>query len=321
VAAAALLISGLMAWGITRSITRPVNDTVHVAEAIAAGDLTATLTVERDDELGRLQSAVLAMQRQLNELATGIVRLADQLASASGEIAEGSVHLSRRTDETTGSLQQTTGALDQLSVTVKRSVEAARSANTMVGNAASVAQRGGRAVDEVVQRMGEIAAASTRIADITGVIDGIAFQTNILALNAAVEAARAGAHGKGFAVVAAEVRALAQRSTQAAREIKDLIGASVSTVQTGERLAKDAGATMRDIVDGVARATAQVDEICQVATSQHEGLGDVTRSLSRLDEMTQQNATLVQRSTASAEGLRTQARELQALAKRFKLTA
>jgi len=190
----------------------------------------------------------------------------------------------------------------------------------MVNSTASIAQRGGQAVNEVVQRMGEIAAASGRIADITGVIDGIAFQTNILALNAAVEAARAGPHGKGFAVVATEVRALAQRSTQAAREIKELIGASAKTVESGERLVKDAGATMNDIVDGVARATSMVDEICKAATSQSQGLGEVNQSVTRLDEMTQQNAALVQQSAASADGLRLQARELQALVKRFKLS-
>jgi len=315
----ALLISGLMAWRITRSITRPVDDTVRMAEAIAAGDLTATLVVERDDELGRLQLAVLAMQRQLNELAGGICRLADQLATASGEIADGSLHLSQRTEETAGSLQQTASAIAQLSATVQRSVEAARTANQMVNSTASTAQRGGQAVNEVVRRMGEIAAASGRIADITGVIDGIAFQTNILALNAAVEAARAGAHGKGFAVVATEVRALAQRATQAAREIKELIDASAKTVESGERLVKDAGATMNDIVDGVARATSMVDEICKAATSQSQGLGEVNQSVTRLDEMTQQNAALVQQSAASADGLRSQAHELQALVKRFKL--
>jgi len=316
---AALLISGVMAWRITRSITRPVLDTVRMAEAIAAGDLTASLVVKRDDELGRLQLAVLAMQRQLNELAGGICRLADQLASASGEIADGSVHLSQRTDETASSLQQTAAAIEQLSATVQRSVESARTANHMVSSTASIAQRGGQAVNEVVQRMGEIAAASGRIADITGVIDGIAFQTNILALNAAVEAARAGTHGRGFAVVATEVRALAQRATQSAREIKELIGASAKTVESGERLVKDAGATMKDIVDGVARATSMVDEICKAATSQSHGLGEVNQSVIRLDEMTQQNAALVQQSAASADGLRSQARELQALVKRFKL--
>jgi|KBSSwiStaDraftv2_1062776.scaffolds.fasta_scaffold63778_2 methyl-accepting chemotaxis protein len=319
-ALAALAISGVMAWRITRSITRPVVHTVRVAEAIAAGDLTASLNVERDDELGRLQVAVLAMQRQLHELVGGICRLADQLANASGEIADGSLHLSQRTEETAASLQQTAGAIERLCDTVRDSGDAARSANEMVSNTASTAQRGGAAVQQVVQRMGEIAAASTRIADITGVIDGIAFQTNILALNAAVEAARAGAHGKGFAVVASEVRALAQRSTQAAREIKDLIGASTQTVQSGERLVKDAGATMTEIVDGVARATSMVDQICKATLSQSEGLGDVNQSVTRLDQMTQQNAALVEQSAASAEELRAQARELQALVKRFKLT-
>ena len=191
----------------------------------------------------------------------------------------------------------------------------------MVNAAAGTAQRGGDAVSQIVQRMGEIAAASGKIGDITGVIDGIAFQTNILALNAAVEAARAGAHGKGFAVVAAEVRSLAQRAAQAAHEIKGLIQASTSTVESGQHLVKDAGVTMRDIVSGVARATAMVDEICKAAGTQSQGLGEVNQSVTRLDEMTQQNAALVEQSAASAESLRDQARELQSLVKRFKLTA
>jgi methyl-accepting chemotaxis protein len=189
----------------------------------------------------------------------------------------------------------------------------------MVNAAASTAERGGQAMTQIVGRMGEIAAASHRIGDITGVIDGIAFQTNILALNAAVEAARAGAHGKGFAVVAAEVRSLAQRAAQAAHEIKGLIQTSTETVQSGEKLVKDAGVTMRDIVAGVARATAMVDEICKAAGTQSAGLGEVNQSVTRLDEMTQQNAALVEQSAASAEGLRDQARELQSLVKRFKV--
>jgi methyl-accepting chemotaxis protein len=321
VATAALLISGMLAWRITRSVTRPVDDTVRVAEAIAAGDLTASLTIRRHDELGRLQHAVLAMQQQLRELVGGIRSLSDQLATASGEIADGSQHLSRRTEETAASLQQTAGAIDQLTDTVRRSVDAANSANQMVSAAASTAERGGKAVFQIVERMGQIAAASGKIGDITGVIDGIAFQTNILALNAAVEAARAGAHGKGFAVVAAEVRSLAQRAAQAAHEIKGLIQASTQTVQSGQQLVNDAGVTMHDIVAGVARATAMVDEICKAAGTQSEGLGEVNQSVTRLDEMTQQNAALVEQSAASAEGLRDQARELQSLIQRFKLAA
>jgi methyl-accepting chemotaxis protein len=320
-AAVALLVSGLMAWRITHSITRPVADTVHIAEAIAAGDLTATLDIRRDDELGRLQHAVLAMQKQLRELVGGISSLADQLANASGEIADGSLDLSRRTEETAGSLQQTAGAIDRLTEVVQQSIAAARSANTMVNSAASTAERGGHAMEQIVGRMGEIASASGKIADITGVIDGIAFQTNILALNAAVEAARAGVHGKGFAVVASEVRSLAQRAAQAAHEIKGLINTSTQTVESGQQLVKDAGVTMRDIVAGVARATGMVDEICKAAGTQSHGLGEVNQSVTRLDEMTQQNAALVEQSAASAESLRDQARELQSLVKRFKLAA
>jgi methyl-accepting chemotaxis protein len=317
----ALLLSGLLAWRITRGITHPVNETVRVAEAIAQGDLTATLPAARADELGRLQQAVLSMQRQLRELVGGIGRLADQLANASGEIAEGSLDLSQRTEAAAGALQQTAQSLVHLSQIVEHSADAARNANTMVATAAATAERGGQAVFQVVERMGEISSASGKIADIIGVIDGIAFQTNILALNAAVEAARAGVHGKGFAVVASEVRALAQRSTQAAREIKDLIGVNVETVASGERLVKDAGSTMRDIVAGVSRATSIVDDICKAAGTQSKGLSEVNASVTRLDEMTQQNAALVEQSAASAEGLRDQARTLQTMVKRFKLAA
>jgi methyl-accepting chemotaxis protein len=321
VAVVALLLAGLLAWRITRSITVPVNQTVQVAEAIAAGDLTGTLRITRGDELGRLQQAVLGMQQQLRELVGGICRLADQLADASGEIADGSANLSQRTEAAASALQQTAASLEHLAQAVRRSADTARTANDVANSAAATAQRGGEAVFEVVDRMDEIARASGKIADIIGVIDGIAFQTNILALNAAVEAARAGEQGRGFAVVAAEVRALAQRSTQAAREIKGLIGASVDKVDAGQRLVKDAGATMREIVDGVARATTMVDEICQSAGAQSRGLGEVNSSVTSLDEMTQQNAALVEQSAAAAESLRDQAHELQALVKRFKLAA
>mgnify|MGYP001355728742 CR=1 FL=1 len=317
----ALLVSGLLAWRITRSITAPVADTVQVAEAIAAGDLTRTLHVTRCAELGRLQLAVLGMQHQLRELVGGICRLADQLANASGEIADGSTNLSQRTEAAASALQQTAASLEQLAQAVRLSADTARTANDVASSAAATAQRGGEAVFQVVERMDEIARASGKIADIIGVIDGIAFQTNILALNAAVEAARAGEQGRGFAVVAAEVRALAQRSAQAAREIKGLIGASVDKVDAGQRLVKDAGATMREIVDGVSRATAMVDEICRSAGTQSRGLGEVNSSVTSLDEMTQQNAALVEQSAAAAESLRDQAHELQALVKRFKLAA
>jgi methyl-accepting chemotaxis protein len=319
--AGALALAGLVAWAITRGITVPVGETIHLAEAIAAGDLSTDLRQTRDDEIGRLQQALLAMQQRLRELVAGIRTLADQLASASGEIADGSNDLSRRTETAAGSLQQTAASLEQLAQTVSQSVDTARAATEMVGNAAGTARRGGDTVDQVIARMGEISAASGQIAEITGVIDGIAFQTNILALNAAVEAARAGEHGKGFAVVASEVRALAQRAAQAAREIKSLIGASTEKVAAGERLVKDAGTTMREIVDGVARATAMVDEICRAAGSQSQGIGEVNASVAHLDDMTQKNAALVEQSAAAAEGLRDQAHSLQAMVQRFKLEA
>jgi methyl-accepting chemotaxis protein len=316
---AALVVSGLLAWRIGRAVTSPVIDTVRLAERIAAGDLSNRPAAVRRDELGRLQQAVLDMQRQLAELVGSIRQSAGNLAVASSEIADGSQHLSRRTEEAAGSLQRTAGSMEQLAGTVRRSADSARVANQLAASAAEAAVRGGSVVNQVVERMAEISQASGKIADITAVIDGIAFQTNILALNAAVEAARAGEHGKGFAVVAAEVRTLAQRAAMAAREIKSLIGESADRVESGSRLVQDAGSTMRDIVAGVQRVTDVVGEICAASSSQSAGLGEVNTAVGHLEAMTQQNAALVEQSAAAAESLRDQARGLQSLVNRFQL--
>jgi methyl-accepting chemotaxis protein len=211
--------------------------------------------------------------------------------------------------------------MHELTRTVSQSADSARSAGEMMASASQAAERGGQVVSQVVDRMGEIASASGRIADITSVIDGIAFQTNILALNAAVEAARAGDHGKGFAVVAAEVRALAQRSATASREIKVLIGDSVAKVESGSKLVEGAGATMRVIVADVERVSGVVRDICAAATTQSQGLGEVNTAVHQLDDATQQNAALVEQSTAAAESLREQAGSLQELVHRFRLEA
>jgi methyl-accepting chemotaxis protein len=318
-AALVLSLAGLLAWLIARSVTVPVGATVRLAERIAAGDLSELLTVTRHDELGRLQQAVLGMQVQLSDLVRGIRQSADSIAHASQDITGGSMHLAQRTDEAADSLQQTASAVTRLASTVADSAEAAREADQMAARSADSAARGGAVMEQVVQRMGDISAASRKIVDITSVIDGIAFQTNILALNAAVEAARAGEQGKGFAVVAAEVRMLAQRSATAAREIKGLIQDSVAQVDAGGRLVKDAGGTIREIVDGVAQVTAIVQRISVDASAQSTGLGEVTSSVHRLDTMTQQNAVLVVQSTSAAHGLQTQAETLQSLIHRFRL--
>jgi methyl-accepting chemotaxis protein len=320
VLAVAVLAAALLARRITVGITRPVTATAALAQRIAAGDLSQALAEPvRSDELGMLQHAMLDMQRQLSELVSGIRHSADGIAEASEKIAGGGHHLSQRTEEAAGSLQRTALAMNELAQTVGQSAESARSAGTMMDSASQAAERGGQVVAQVVERMGEIATASNRIADITGVIDGIAFQTNILALNAAVEAARAGEHGRGFAVVASEVRALAQRSSVASREIKGLIGDSVAKVAAGSRLVEGAGATMREIVADVGRVSGVVSSICTAAASQSEGLGEVNSAVHKLDDTTRQNAALVEQSTAAAESLREEAQGLQQLVNRFQL--
>jgi len=316
----AVLAAVLLAWRITRGITRPIESTVRLAQRIAAGDLSHALAEPaRSDELGTLHRAMLDMQRQLSELVSGIRQAADGIADASQKIAGGGHHLSQRTEEAAGSLQRTAMAMNELTATVGQSAESARSAGTMMDSASRAAQRGGQVVSQVVERMAEIASASKRIADITGVIDGIAFQTNILALNAAVEAARAGEHGRGFAVVASEVRALAQRSGTASREIKALIGDSVAKVASGSQLVEGAGATMREIVADVNRVSGVVNGICSAAASQSAGLGEVNGAVHKLDDATRQNAALVEQSTAAAESLREEALGLQQLVHRFQL--
>jgi len=316
---AGLIIAGVLAWRISRGVTQPVIDTVRLAESIAGGNLCNQLPAVRADEIGRLQQAVLDMQRQLSELVGFIKQSAGNIAVASDEIAEGSHHLSRRTEQAASSLQKTAGAMDHLVGTVRQSADAAREANTMAATAAGAAQRGGNVVSQVVDRMAEISVASGKIADITSVIDGIAFQTNILALNAAVEAARAGEHGRGFAVVASEVRTLAQRAAKAAQEIKNLIGESATKVEAGSVLVRNAGSTMSEIVTGVERVTRIVNEICASATVQSSSLGEVNAAVGDLDSMTQQNAAMVEQTTAAAEGLRDQAMALQNLVNRFRL--
>ena len=306
---------------LVRSISTPLAELAGQAERIGGGDLSGPIDTARGDEIGGVQRALAAMQASLNRVVGEVRHSADSIQTASSEIATGNQDLSQRTEQTASNLQQTASSMTQLTATVRQSADSASTANQLASNAAQVAQRGGEVVSQVVSTMDEINASSKKISDIIGVIDGIAFQTNILALNAAVEAARAGEQGRGFAVVAGEVRSLAQRSAEAAKEIKSLIGSSVDKVETGARLVQDAGSTMNEIVASVGRVSDIIGEIRASTVEQSEGIGSVNGAVGQLDQMTQQNAALVEQSAAAAESLREQASKLAGLVSGFKLQA
>jgi methyl-accepting chemotaxis protein len=317
--ALALGIGALLAWNITRSITRPVNRAIVVAGRIAQGDLSSSFEPEGADELGRLLAGLAAMQDKLRALVGDIRSAADSIQTASAEVASGNQDLSMRTEQAASNLQQTASSMEELTGGVQQSADASAQANQLAGSAASVAARGGQVVAQVVSTMDQIKTSSARIGDIIGVIDGIAFQTNILALNAAVEAARAGEQGRGFAVVASEVRSLAGRSAEAAKEIKQLVGRSVETVESGARLVDDAGSTMQEIVSSVQRVADIIAKVSAGAREQGGGIGQINQAVTQLDQMTQQNAALVEESTAAAEQLREQAQRLGGLVAAFTL--
>jgi methyl-accepting chemotaxis protein len=317
--AAALCVGAAMAWAITRSVVRPLQQAVKAAEVIAAGDLSQTTHSNARDEAGDLLRALGHMQASLRQLVGQVRSSTDSINTASAEIATGNQDLSARTEQTASNLQQAASSMEQLTGTVKQSADSARQANQLASSAAEVAARGGSVVSQVVSTMNEINASSKKIADIIGVIDGIAFQTNILALNAAVEAARAGEQGRGFAVVAGEVRNLAQRSAEAAKEIKGLIGTSVDKVESGSKLVADAGATMNEIVASVQRVTDIIGEITAAASEQSDGIGQVNTAVTQLDQMTQQNAALVEQSAAAAESLKDQAVRLAQVVGTFRI--
>ncbi|PIF10912.1 methyl-accepting chemotaxis protein [Janthinobacterium sp. 13] len=306
----AVLLGAFVAWIITRSITQPINAAVSVAETVASGDLSSHIVVNSSDETGRLLGALKAMNTSLLGVVAQVRNGTDAISTASSEIAAGNLDLSSRTEEQASSLEETASAMEELTSTVKQNADNARQANQLAKSASEVAVRGGSIVSQVVDTMGTINASSRKIVDIIGVIDGIAFQTNILALNAAVEAARAGEQGRGFAVVATEVRNLAHRSASAAKEIKELIAASVANVDTGSRLVNEAGQTMGDIVDSIVRVTDIMGEITSATHEQTIGIEQINMAIAQMDEVTQQNAALVEEAAAASQSMQEQAGEL-----------
>jgi methyl-accepting chemotaxis protein len=314
------LVGIACAWWLTRSIVVPVRAAVEVAQRVAAGDLTADPQVGASDEIGQLQAALKHMNDQLLRMVRDIRTGSDAIATASSEIAAGNLDLSSRTEQQASSLEETASSMEELTTTVAQTAENARQASTLAASASEVAGRGGAVVARVVDTMSSIDASSKKIADIIGVIDGIAFQTNILALNAAVEAARAGEQGRGFAVVAGEVRNLAHRSAAAAREIKGLITDSVEKVGDGARLVGEAGATMGEIVGSVQRVADIIGEITAATEEQRAGIGQINGAISQMDQVTQQNASLVEEAAAASGAMQEQAQHLARVVSVFKLS-
>ena len=317
--AMALVGGMIVAWLVTVSITRPLGAAVDMARTVADGDLSRQANVHRKDELGDLLRALDEMRKRLAAVVANVRSGSESIATGTGEIAAGNADLSMRTERQAASLQQTAASMEQIRVTARNNADTAVQARSLADGASAAASKGGEVVGQVVLTMREIADSSKRIVDIIGVIDGIAFQTNILALNAAVEAARAGEQGRGFAVVASEVRSLAKRSADAAREIKSLIHASVERVEVGSRLVQGAGVTMDDIVGRVQRVTSMIGEISQSSHQETSGIDQIGDAVTELDQVTQQNAALVEESAAAAESLRQQAGRLLETVGAFKL--
>ncbi|WP_028312742.1 methyl-accepting chemotaxis protein [Derxia gummosa] len=320
VAAALALLIGIGATlAITRSIVVPLREAVDAANRVADGDLTVRLHASGSDELADLARAQQTMIQNLSTLIGRLKQASLQIETGAGEVAAGSIDLSSRTEEQAASLEQSSASLEELTGTVKQNAEHAVQVTQLADDASNVAARGGAAVREVVSVMQEIEASSRQVEAIVGVIDGISFQTNILALNAAVEAARAGEQGRGFAVVAAEVRTLAQRSAQAAKEIKDLIGTAADKVNQGGQRVTVAGQTIDDVVSRVEKVGGLVREIGAATREQTAGIEQVSQAVSQLDAVTQQNAALVEQSTAAADSLKSQAKELAAAVAQFRV--
>ena len=319
--ALALALAAAIAYWITASITRPANRALGIAQTVASGDLTSQIHSDTTDEMGQLLQALKAMNDNLATTVGTVRSGTDTIATAALEVASGSLDLSTRTEQQASSLEETASSMEQLTSTTKQNAENARQANALARSASEVAARGGQVIDQVTGTMNEINASSSRIADIIGVIDGIAFQTNILALNAAVEAARAGEDGRGFAVVASEVRNLAQRSASAAREIKELIDASTVKVASGSELVNTASQTMREIVSSVQRVTDIMAEISSASAEQTAGIEQINQAVMQMDAVTQQNAALVEQSAAASESMQEQAAALAQAVAVFRLAS
>ena len=318
-AIAAALLGLMIARLVIRQITEPLGRAVTLAEHIANNDLTHDSYDARQDELGQLLRSLSSMTQKLRQVVGEVRNGVDSVSSTAGQIASGNMDLSSRTEQTAANLEQTASSVEQLTATVTQAADTARQANQLASTAVQAAEHGGCVVQQVVQSMAQINTSSRKINDIIGVIDGIAFQTNILALNAAVEAARAGEQGRGFAVVAGEVRSLAGRSAEAAKEIKTLISASVSNVDAGSAQVAQAGESMQDIVTSIRRVTDLIAEITASATEQRDGISQVNQAVGNLDQMTQQNAALVEQSSAAASSMHEQAQRLASVVSMFNL--
>jgi methyl-accepting chemotaxis protein len=306
----AIVVSILSGRWLSSTISGPLKQAVSVATSVADGDLTTRIDAASDDETGQLMLAMKTMNHSLAGIVGGVRSSADRIASASSEIAAGNLDLSSRTEEQASSLEETAASMTQLTETVRQNADNARAASTLATRASSMADAGNDAVHGMVETIERISGSSDQISEITAVIEGIAFQTNILALNAAVEAARAGDQGRGFAVVANEVRALAQRSATAAREIKELIGSSVETIQSGARQAQDAGGTMTEVKRAIKQVADIVGEIAAASDEQSRGIDQVNQAVNLMDKVTQQNAALVEQAAAAAQSLEDQAKDL-----------
>ena len=320
-AAICLVLSAILGWQIGRSITVPIGQAVEAAKRVAEGDLSQDIRTTRRDEPGQLLQAVGDMTRNLRQLVGEVSNGAAVVAQASTQIAQGNVDLSQRTEEQASTLEETAGSMEELTSSVTQNASHAQQASQLAVEASNVARKGGEVVGQVVRTMNGISASSAKISEIIGVIDGIAFQTNILALNAAVEAARAGDQGRGFAVVAAEVRTLAQRSAAAAKEIKELIGGSVEQVDAGSHLVEDAGRTMQDIVASVKKVSDLIGEIAAASQEQSMGIEQVNTAVTAMDQVVQQNASLVEEAAAATESMKAQAATLLQTVSRFRIDA